>query len=381
MKTALIHSEAYGRFDYGPSHPLRMERLGLTFALMEALGLTTLPETRVIAPVPASDEVLRGFHTAEYLEVLRTVSAGGEVPTAYRYGLGPGDNPIWRGCYEVSALACGGSLQAAQLVARGEVERAFAFAGGLHHAMPDRASGFCYLNDVVLAIQALCAGRLRVCYIDIDAHHGDGVQAAFYESAGVLTVSTHERGDHLFPGTGSVGEIGTGAGRGYAVNLPLHPYTDDAVYLEAFDVVVPPIVQAFRPDVIVAQLGIDSHRTDPLAHLALTVNGFAEAVRRILSLAPRLVALGGGGYDLRNVARAWTIAWALMNQVSLPDRLPEAFLAAHARYLDGGNELWDRPEPLPPEITRAAREFARRQVAALQRVIFPILGVGGVWEA
>jgi len=212
MKTALIHSEAYTRFDYGPSHPLRMERLGLTFALMEALGLTALPETRVIAPAAAADAVLRGFHTAEYLEVLRAASEGHEVPVAYRYGLGPGDNPIWPGCYEASALACGGSIQAAELVAAGEVERAFAFAGGLHHAMPDRASGFCYLNDAVLAIQALRARGLRVCYIDIDAHHGDGVQAAFYESADVLTISTHERGDRLFPGTGSVEELGTGAG-------------------------------------------------------------------------------------------------------------------------------------------------------------------------
>jgi len=378
MKTALIHSEAYTRFDYGPSHPLRMERLGLTFALMEALGLTALPETRVIAPAAAADAVLRGFHTAEYLEVLRAASEGHEVPVAYRYGLGPGDNPIWPGCYEASALACGGSIQAAELVAAGEVERAFAFAGGLHHAMPDRASGFCYLNDAVLAIQALRARGLRVCYIDIDAHHGDGVQAAFYESADVLTISTHERGDRLFPGTGSVEELGTGAGRGYAVNLPLHPYTDDSVYLEAFDAVVPPLVRAFRPEVVVAQLGIDSHRTDPLTHLALTVNGFAEAVRRILSLAPRLVALGGGGYDLSNVARAWTIAWALMNEMELPDRLPGGFVAAAASHLKGRRELWDPPEPLPPEPVRMAREFARRQVAALQGMVFPVLGVEGV---
>ena len=343
--------------------------------------LTALPETRVIAPAAAADAVLRGFHTAEYLEVLRAASEGHEVPVAYRYGLGPGDNPIWPGCYEASALACGGSIQAAELVAAGEVERAFAFAGGLHHAMPDRASGFCYLNDAVLAIQALRARGLRVCYIDIDAHHGDGVQAAFYESADVLTISTHERGDRLFPGTGSVEELGTGAGRGYAVNLPLHPYTDDSVYLEAFDAVVPPLVRAFRPEVVVAQLGIDSHRTDPLTHLALTVNGFAEAVRRILSLAPRLVALGGGGYDLSNVARAWTIAWALMNEMELPDRLPGGFVAAAASHLKGRRELWDPPEPLPPEPVRMAREFARRQVAALRGMVFPVLGVEGVWGA
>ncbi len=374
MKTALIHSEAYARFDYGPTHPLRMERLGLTFALMEAYGLTALPETRVVVPTPAEPAALRGFHTEEYLEVLRAASAGLEIPAPARYGLGPGDNPIWPGMYEASALACGGSIAAAQLVASGEVDRAFAFAGGLHHAMPDRASGFCYLNDAVLAIQALRARGLRVCYIDIDAHHGDGVQFAFYESAEVLTISTHERGDRLFPGTGFVEEMGRGPGLGYAVNLPLHPGTDDAVYLEAFDAVVPPLVRAFRPDAVVAQLGIDSHRSDPLTHLGLTVNGFAEALRRILALAPRLVALGGGGYDLGNVARAWTVAWALMNEVELPDRLPEAFVAQAAPYLRGRRELWDRPEAFPLSVVQAAREYAQRQVAEIRRRVFPLLG-------
>ena len=374
MKTALVHSDAYRRYDYGPGHPLRMERLGLTYALMEAYGLTTLPETRVIAPEPAPEAVLRGFHTEEYLEVLRAASAGHEVPIPHRYGLGPGDNPIWPGVYEASALACGGSVRAAELVAAGEVDRAFAFAGGLHHAMPDRASGFCYLNDAVLAIQALRAHGLRVCYVDIDAHHGDGVQYAFYESPDVLTISTHERGDRLFPGTGFVEEMGVGAGRGYAVNLPLHPHTDDQVYLEAFDAVVPPLVRAFRPEVVVAQLGIDSHRTDPLTHLALSVEGFAEAVRRIVRLAPRLVALGGGGYDLANVARAWTAAWALMNVVELPERLPAAFVSAAAPYLRGRATLWDRLEPLPDDVVRTAREYARQQVAELERRVFPIHG-------
>src|SRR5262249_43605855 len=207
MKTALVHSDAYQRFDYGPSHPLRMERLGLTYALMDAYGLTGLPETKVIAPRPASETVLRGFHVAEYLAVLRAASAGQDVPEAPRYGPGPRANPIRPGMFGASALACGGSVAAADLVSAGEVERAFAFAGGLHHAMPDRASGFCYLNDAVLAIRALRSRGLRVCYVDIDAHHGDGVQHAFYTEPEVLTISTHERGDRLFPGTRVVDEI------------------------------------------------------------------------------------------------------------------------------------------------------------------------------
>jgi acetoin utilization protein AcuC len=376
VKTALVYSDAWTGFDYGPTHPLRMERLGLTYRLMDACGLTALPASRVLAPSPAPDAALRQFHTPEYLEVLRAAGAGRDVPAAHRYGLGPGDNPIWPGMYEASALACGGSVQAAELVATGEVARAFAFAGGLRHAMPGRASGFCYMNDAVLAIMALQARGLRVLYVDIDAHHGDGVQYAFYDRADVMTISAHERGDRLFPGTGFAEEIGEGAGRGYAVNLPLQPYTDDAVYLEAFDAVVPPLCRAFRPDVVVAQLGIDSHRTDPLTHLALSVEGFAEAVRRIVAMSPRLVALGGGGYDIGNVARAWTAAWALMNEVALPERLPEPFLETAADALAGRTTLWDGLPALPAHVVEAAREYAGQQVTTLRRLVFPIHGLG-----
>ncbi|HXG02060.1 MAG TPA: acetoin utilization protein AcuC [Candidatus Binatia bacterium] len=376
MKTALVYSDEWLRFDYGPEHPLRMERLGLTWRLMEAYGLTRLPQTRVVAPVPADEDALLRFHAAEYLAVLKAADAG-VVPAAVacRYGLGPGDNPIFPGLWEAARLVAGGSLLAARLVAAGEVERAFHFAGGLHHAMPDRASGFCYVNDAVLAILHLRAAGLRVAYIDIDAHHGDGVQAAFYKDPDVLTISTHERGDRLFPGTGFVEELGEGPGRGFSVNLPLEVLTDSGVYLPAFEAVVPPLVQAFRPDVIVAQLGIDSHRTDPLTHLALDVQGFAEAVRRIVGLAPRLVALGGGGYDLGNVARAWTAAWAIMNDVTPPAELPEAFVD-HARWyrlrLTG---LWDPPARVDDERRARAEEYARRQVEAVRRLIFPLHGL------
>jgi acetoin utilization protein AcuC len=375
VKTALVHSEAYARFDYGPEHPLRMERLGLAYALMEAYGLTRLPGTRVREPAPAPEAAIREFHAEEYLAALRAAGAGQEVRDAYRYGLGPGDNPIWPGLYEASALACGGSILAAELVAGGDATRAFAFAGGLHHAMPARAAGFCYLNDAVLAILALRRHGLRVAYVDVDAHHGDGVQAAFYRSADVLTVSIHERGDRLFPGTGAVEELGEGPGRGFAVNLPLNPYTDDGVYLDAFDAVVPAVLRAFGPDVVVAQLGIDSHRTDPLTHLALSVDGFGEVVRRIVALSPRLVALGGGGYDLANVARAWTLAWALMNDVTLGRELPEDFVARAGRHLGDRRTLGDPPAVLPVEVVRAAREYAERQVALLRRLVFPLLGV------
>ncbi len=377
VKTALIHSDQYARFDYGPEHPLRMERLGLTWRLMEAYGLTTLADAKVLAPERADEAALARFHARQYLEVLKAASSGLHLPGIHRYGLGPGDNPIFPGLWEVACLAAGGSILAAKLVADGDVERAFHFAGGLHHAMPDRASGFCYVNDPVLAILALRERGWRVCYVDIDAHHGDGVQFAFYSDPNVLTISTHERGDRLFPGTGFVEEHGEGPGHGYSVNVPLEPYTDDPVYAEAFEAVVPPLIGAFKPDVVVAQLGIDSHRTDPLTHLSLSVQGFAQAVGRIAELSPRLVALGGGGYDLTNVARAWTAAWAVMNGVELDPELPAAFAPDVRGFGFRSPSLWDPPAEVPPETRRRTQEFARRQVEVIRRSIFPIHGLVG----
>lgn len=376
MKTALIYSDEWTRFDYGPEHPLRMERLGLTWKLMQAYGLTSLPKSVVRAPDPAAEAELLKFHTEEYLAVLKAANSG-LAPAAVicHYGLGPGDNPVFPGLWEAAQLVAGGSLLAARLVAGGEVQRAFHFAGGLHHAMADRASGFCYVNDAVLAIMHLRTHRLRVAYVDIDAHHGDGVQAAFYADPDVLTISTHERGDRLFPGTGFVEEIGEGAGRGFAVNLPLDVLTDSSIYLPAFERVVPPLLKAFRPDVVVAQLGIDSHRTDPLTHLALDVQGFARAVARIAELAPRLLALGGGGYDLGNVARAWVAAWAVMNGVELPAEIPAAF-RDYARWMRvWPASLWDPSAVLDGDRQRVAQEYADRQVDKIERLIFPLHGL------
>ena len=376
MKTALIYSSDWTRFDYGPEHPLRMERLGLTWRLMEAYGITTLPGMAVRSPDPAEEAEIRRFHTEDYLAVLRAANTG-RAPAAVtcRYGLGPGDNPVFPGLWDAARLAAGGSLLAARLVASGDVGRAFHFAGGLHHAMADRASGFCYVNDAVLAVLHLRSRGLRVAYVDIDAHHGDGVQAAFYADRNVLTISTHERGDRLFPGTGFVDELGEGEGRGYSVNLPLDLLTDPAVYLPAFEAVVPPLIRKFKPDVIVAQLGIDSHRTDPLTHLALDVQGFARAVARIVQLAPRLVALGGGGYDIGNVARAWTAAWGVMNEVELPADLPAAWVEQAARLRVRAQTLWDPPAVLEDARRRIVQDYADRQVDAIQRLVFPFHGL------
>jgi len=373
-RTALIHTERWDRYDYGTQHPLRMERLGLTWRLMQAYDLTRLPGAVVHVPAPADERDISVFHAPEYLEVLKAANGGVQPPLGGAFGLGAGDNPVFRGVWEAAQLVAAGSLQAADLVGRGEVDRVFHFAGGLHHALRERASGFCYVNDAVLAILRLRERGLRVAYVDIDAHHGDGVQIAFYDDPNVLTISTHERGERLFPGTGFVHELGEGDATGFSVNLPLEAYTDTRVYLPAFESVVPPLLERFKPDVIVAQLGIDSHRTDPLTHLALDIQGFAQAFARIVPMAPRLVALGGGGYDIRNVARGWTAAWAIINGVELPATLPEAFAEDVRRYDFGGLGLWDAPpsRALPDDVQRAVNDYADRQVDAVQRTIFPL---------
>jgi acetoin utilization protein AcuC len=193
----------------------------------------------------------------------------------------------------------------------------------------------------VLAIQALVARGRRVAYIDIDAHHADGVQESFYNSDKVLNISLHETGKALFPGSGFEHEIGEGAGKGYSVNIPMPPETDDELFVHAFTEVVPPLIDSFKPDIVVSQLGVDTFQSDPLAHLNITTNGFCRIVRMIKAMAPKWVALGGGGYDVANVARAWTLAWAIMNDVAAPDEIPETFLQ---QYPDAGftsNKLMD----------------------------------------
>ena len=375
MKSALVHSEAWRGFDYGPEHPLRMERLGLTWRLMEAYGLTARPGMIVREPDAASEAAIAAYHRPEYIQMLKACNDGTSSRAASVFGLGAGDNPVFRGVWDCARLVAGGSLLAADLICRGEVDRAFHFAGGLHHAVDQRASGFCYVNDAVLAIMRLREHGLRVAYVDIDAHHGDGVQKAFYRDPNVLTISTHERGERLFPGTGFVREVGEGAGVGFSVNLPLEAYTDSSVYLPAFEEIVPPLLDAFKPDVVVAQLGVDAHRTDPLTHLALDIQGFTKVVARIAELSPQLLALGGGGYDIQNVARGWTAAWAVMNGIELPDALPASYVAEARAAGCRATTLSDAPAEVPEEIGAAVKIYVDRQVGEVRQTIFPLHGL------
>ncbi len=373
MDTAFIYTDAYFDYDYGPLHPLRIIRLKLTYELINAYGLLELPHVHFIPTSKAKEEDLRLFHGQDYIEILKRADSGEITGEAYGYGLGPGDNPVFKGLYQWSLLVAGATLQAADFVADGRGAIAFNIAGGLHHAMRSRASGFCYVNDPVIGIQRLLGRGMKVAYIDLDAHHGDGVQQAFYESDRVLTISLHESGDTLFPGTGYEYEIGVGRGEGFSVNLPFPAYTDDETYFWAFEEIVPELIEYFRPDIVVTQLGVDTFWNDPLTHLSLTFIGFERVVRRIKELAPRWVALGGGGYELSNVARAWSLAWAIMNGIELKEELPPRFLEFAMKYGMDSRMLRSTPEAsdLTPYRSRKTKQEMERVIQYLKRNVYP----------
>ena len=371
MENAFLYTDAYLDYDYGPAHPLRIIRLKLTYGLIKSYGLLDLPSVQFIPTIKAEEKDLAAFHSEEYLNILKQANEGHPMEDAYFYGLGPGDNPIFPGLFNLSLLLTGATLQAVDFVADGKGEIAFNIAGGLHHAMRARASGFCYINDPVIGIMRLLNRGKRVAYIDIDAHHGDGVQKAFYETNQVLTISLHESGHTLFPGTGFEYEIGEGEGEGYSVNLPFPPHTEDEVYVRVFDEVVPELVHAFKPDVVVTQLGVDTFYDDPLTNLHLSIFGFERILKKIKNLAPRWIALGGGGYNISNVARAWTLAWAVMNGIELNEKLPESFLKEAVEFGIEEKELRGRLGTPPHSQNKENRMEMERVVHYIKETVLP----------
>ena len=303
--------EALTQYDFGPGHPLAPVRVALTIELARQLGVLSAPSVTMVSPPPATDAELATVHDDDYIAAVR--QAGRSLAPDLRFGLGTEDDPVFEGMHEASALVAGATLAAAQAVWSGSARHGASVAGGLHHAMRRAASGFCVYNDLAVAIKwLLAAGAERVAYVDTDVHHGDGVQAAFYDDPRVLTISLHEHPATLFPGTGLPGETGVGAGTGYAVNVALPAGTGDAGWLRAFDAVVPPLLRVFKPTVLVSQHGCDSHRLDPLAHLELTVDAQRLAQVMLHDLAHELcdgrwLVTGGGGYALVQVVpRTWT---------------------------------------------------------------------------
>jgi acetoin utilization protein AcuC len=364
-------------YDFGASHPLTPLRFGPGIDLLRAVG--AVPS---VAPEPASDAELRAVHAAGYIDAVRAFSADPSRPGAM--GIGLSDNPAFAGMHEAAASVAGGSLRAMEAILRGEVEHAQHPGGGLHHAMRSAASGFCIYDDPALAVVRGRADGLRVLYVDLDVHHGDGVQAICLPDPGVLTVSLHESGRYLFPGTGFPDEAGEGTAAGTAVNLPFEPYAGDDAWIAAVRALVPSLAAVFGPDVVVSQHGADSHAWDPLAHLRVTTTAMAEAARIVDAVAHRWaggrwLATGGGGYDIyRVVPRAWALTWLAGAHREPPDVTPvewrERWAADAARFgipgMPGAFE--DAPNVgTPVDSAQAAAEA--RSLAMLERVRVALL--------
>jgi acetoin utilization protein AcuC len=319
----IVYSETFQQYDFGPTHPLKPTRLKLTYELMKEIGLLSAKNVKVISPREASRDELLLFHEEDYLRLVKKMSQQG---TGY---LDMGDTPAFKGCYEASALATGASLAAVDSVMSGKVTHAINMAGGLHHAHPDSASGFCIFNDPAISIAYLKKkyGLERVLYLDVDAHHGDGVMYGFYSDPAVLDIDFHEDGRHLFPGTGFTHEVGEGKAVGLKINVPLPPFVDDETYLGLFRKIVPAAVSKYRPQVLLLQCGADSHANDLLGHLQITTRTYTEVVRTIHELAHelaegRFVIFGGGGYNIANVARTWTAVACSLADYACPKVTP-----------------------------------------------------------
>ncbi len=363
-------------YDFGPSHPLTPRRFGPGIDLLRELGAEP-----GLAPEPASDAELLLCHSARYIATVKRHSELDTDPWAEpEAGIGVSDNPPFHGMHDAAAAVAGGSIRAVEAILRGDLTHAFHPGGGLHHAMPSRASGFCIYDDPALAIARARQEGLRVLYVDLDVHHGDGVEAIHRDDPGVLTISFHESGRYLFPGSGPVSEVGDGAAAGSVVNVPFEPATGEGAWLSAVESLLPELASAFGPDIIVSQHGCDTHASDPLAHLNVTTTAMGSAARLVDAVAHRWaggrwLATGGGGYGVyRVVPRAWAHVWLAAAHREIPDRLPEAWLSRWseeaARYGDRALPMtFDDPPNagLPFDTAQRDAEARSTAIAALAR--------------
>lgn len=356
---AIVYHPGYQAYNFGPEHPFSPTRLAMLLDLLKALD--ALPD--FAEPPPATRDDVLLVHSETFVEQVEAASHGTPFPDARHFGLQTPDVPIFDGMDEATRTIVGGTVHAARMTASGEAQHVLQLGGGLHHAQHALASGFCVYNDPAIAIHHLRDQGLRVAYLDIDVHHGDGVQALMYDDREVMTISLHESGRYLFPGTGFVHELGETDGKGFKLNVPLEPFTEDASYLEAFERVVPHALSWFQPDVLVVECGADAHAADPLAHLLLTSHAYETLFRRIMELADtlcdgRLVLHLGGGYDLDATIRVWAILALLVQNIDLPTALPAPWL-----------ERWQQRlgHPLTPTLHDTDRTFSIPRKEAIEQ--------------
>lgn len=390
--TQVVWDETFTAYNFGPGHPMGPARLDLTARLSRSLGV--LDGLTVLSPGVATDEVLESVHAPDYIAAVKAASADPSRADHAR-GLGTDDDPAFEGMHEASARVVEGTRMIAEAVWTGQTEHGVNFCGGLHHAAADAASGFCIYNDIAVGIQWLLDhGAERVAYVDIDVHHGDGVEKIFWDDPRVLTVSVHENGRVLFPGTGWPHETGGPHADGTSVNIALPPGTGDSAWLRSINSVILPVVRSFRPEVLVTQHGCDTHLNDPLAHLAITIDAqryAAEALHRLAHEVSggRWIALGGGGYELVDVVpRSWThlTAIAAHRPIDVFTEVPQAWRehvqAAYGR--PGPSRMGDLPaENLPIWVQPWSMGFnpdsqTDRAILATREVVFPQHGLD-VW--
>ncbi|MGE8054895.1 acetoin utilization protein AcuC [Bacillus mycoides] len=364
MSSAFIYSDDFRGYSFSTDHPFNQLRVTLTYDLLQKSGF--ISSSQVIAPRMATDEEIAYVHTEEYINAVKRAGEGKlEKSIAMTYGLGTEDTPMFPNMHEASALLVGGTLTAVDAVLSGKVKHALNLGGGLHHGFRGKASGFCIYNDSSIAMKYIQKKYgLRVLYIDTDAHHGDGVQWSFYDDPNVCTISLHETGRYLFPGTGAVNERGQGNGYNYSFNVPLDAFTEDASFLDSYRTVVKEVAAYFKPDIILTQNGADAHYYDPLTHLCATMNIYREIPKLAREIANeycdgRWIAVGGGGYDhWRVVPRAWALIWLEMNNIqNISGYLPPEWIDAWKGQAETDLPLtWEDPDnmyqPIPrkPEI-------------------------------
>ncbi len=384
MKASIIWDPSVVEYRFGPEHPFNPKRLELTVSLIEEMGLLSRPGLRMEPPRPATWEELVRIHDPAFVKaVMRLSEEGADLAEAARWGLGTEDTPVFPGMHQITSLVVGATLRAAEMVMEGDVLRSFSVAGGLHHAHRRFANGFCVYSDLGAAIAWLRQKHdARVLYFDFDAHHGDGVQALFYEDPNVLTFSIHQTGRFLFPGTGFVEELGEGDGHGFSLNVPLEPFTEDESWIQITESLFPEIARAFDPDVMIIQCGCDGHALDPLTHLRASTRLYEETMRIVTETADevcggRIVATGGGGYDVwRVVPRAWTLVWAGLTGQDPPDEIPAAWLDRWSPEspVELPTRLRDDPSAIEPVERRADIErINERSAMNLRSCAIPLI--------
>ena len=374
-RACFIYSTELDLYRYPDDSPFKSTRAMITRKIVASMGLLSGADRGECPPERADRSVLERFHTPRYLDAIQAAQAGELSAEAFQMGLGTPDCPVFAGMYDYAALAAGATVTGARLILGGGAHVAFNPSGGYHHAAAERASGFCYVNDIALACMTLAEAGMKVMFIDVDVHHSDGVQGAFYERDDVLVVSFHESGKTLFPGTGFEDEIGVGRGRGYTVNVPLPVGTYDEAYLHAFREIALPLVHAYAPDVLVIEFGMDALAGDPLAHLNLTNNAYADIAELAMSFGKPILATGGGGYNVENTTRGWARLWGVFCGEESGHDLSIGLGGVMLSSTEWQGGLRDRALLTHSGQRRSVDAAVSSTVEQVKRLVFPVHGL------